>query len=178
MNSFNIIFSILILTLVSCNNETSLQEYYVENQQDNKFIALDVPASLLTADKSDLDSEQIATLETIKKVNFIAFPNSDENKATFEKEKSELMEILENDKFQTLMKYGGGTRRAEVYYLGEEDAIDEIIVFASDDDKGFGVARVLGDNMKPESLLKLLHSFKKGDLNVEGLQGLDGMFKD
>lgn len=178
MNKLNIIFSLLFLTLVSCNNKTSLQEYYVENQQDSKFLALDVPAGLFTADNSSLDAEQIATLESIKKVNVIAYPINDENRATFEKEKLELMDILKDDKFQTLMKYGGGTKKAEIYYLGEEDAIDEIIVFASDDEKGFGLARVLGDDMKPESLLKLMHSLKEGDLNIEGLQSFDVMFKD
>ncbi len=52
---------------VSCANETSLQEYYVENQQDNKFIAVDVPTSMFT-NTEELDETQKETLETVKVV--------------------------------------------------------------------------------------------------------------
>lgn len=164
------------LTLASCNNETTLQEYYVENQANKQFMALDVPASLLSANNS-LDAEQRATLETIKKVNLMAFPMNDENRASFEEEKEKLTAILQNDKYNTLMKYGGGTRNAQLYYLGEDDAIDEFVVFGSDEEKGFAIARVLGDDMQPEALIKLLKSFNEGDLNVQGLEALT-MFKD
>lgn len=169
---------LLSLLLVSCNNETSLQEYYVEHQADSTFFALDVPASLLNPDASSLDAEQKATLESIKKVNFIAYPMNEENKASFEKEKSELQEILKDDKFQMLMKYGGGDKKAEVYYLGEDDAIDELIVFASDEEKGFGVARVLGNNMQPEALIKLLRSLNKDEMDIKGLENFNVLFKD
>ncbi len=72
------------------------------------------------------------------------------------------------------MRYGGGTRKAELYFLGEDDAIDELIVFGSDDEKGFGIARVTGDKMNPEALIKLLKSFEDGDLDVAGLPNLGG----
>ena len=162
---------------LSCDNNTTLQEYYVENQENKQFLALDVPASLLTADAANLDAEQKATLETIKKVNLMAFPMNEKNKASFEEEKAKLAAILQDDKYNTLIKYGGGTRKAELYYLGEEDAIDEFIVFGSDEEKGFAVARVLGDDMEPAALVKLLKSFNEDDLNVQGLEALTS-FKD
>ena len=110
-------------------------------------------------------------------MNLIAYPVNEENKASFGKEKSKLTAILKNEKYQPLMKYGGGTRKAELYYTGEEDAVDEFIVFGTDDEKGFAVAWVLGNDMKPESLIKLLKSFEKGDINVQGFQNLTS-FKD
>ena len=72
------------------------------------------------------------------------------------------------------MRYGGGTRKAELYYRGTEDAIDELIIFGSDDEKGFGIARVTGDKMDPEAMIRLLKSFEKGDLDVAGLPKLGG----
>jgi hypothetical protein len=169
-----LILVLISLGVVSCNNETTLQEYYVENQNNNQYLAFDIPASLLTGDNSKLTAEQKATLETIKKVNILGFPLKEENQVTYESEKEKLAEILKSDKYQQLMRYGGGTRKAELYFRGEDDAIDELIIFGSDDEKGFGIARVTGDKMNPEALIKLLKSFEKGDLNVAGLPKLEG----
>lgn len=177
MKTFKTILALASMVFLSCDNKTTLQEYYVENQGNKQFMSLDVPSSLLTGSGSKLDAEQKATLETIKKVNLMAFPMNEENKATFEEEKGKIMDILQDDKYQTLMKYGGGTRKAELYYLGEEDAIDEFIIFGTDDEKGFGVARVLGDDMEPEALIKLVKSFQEGNLNIQGLESL-GAFKN
>lgn len=165
---------LISLGVVSCKDETTLQEYYVENQNSNQYLAFDIPASLLTGENSKLTAEQKATLATIKKVNILGFPLKDENHATYEAEKEKLAEILKSDKYKQLMRYGGGTRKAELYFLGEDDAIDELIVFGSDDEKGFGIARVTGDDMNPEALIRLLKSFEEGDLDVAGLPKLGG----
>ena len=165
---------LLSLGLVSCNNETSLQEFYVENQNSQQYLAFDIPASLLTGENSKLTAEQKATLETIKKVNVLGFPLKEESKAAYEAEKEKLSNILKQDKYQQLMRYGGGTRKAELYYLGTEDAIDELVIFGSDDEKGFGIARVTGDKMDPEAMIRLLKSFEEGDLDVAGLPKLGG----
>lgn len=170
--------TIICLGLASCNNEVSLQEYYVEHQNDKQYLAFDIPASLLTGDNSKLTAEQKATLETIRKVNVLGFQKKEDNLEKFEEEKEKLSQILSDDKYKQLMRYGGGNRRAELYYLGEEDAIDEIIVFGSDDEKGFGIARVTGDDMNPEDIIRLFKSFEKGELNIDGLPSLDGIFKN
>lgn len=169
---------LISLGLVSCNNETSLQEYYVEHQNDRQYLAFDIPASLLTGDNSSLSAEHKATLETIRKVNILGFPKKEDNEAKYEEEKEKLSQILKAEKYKQLMRYGGNNRKAELYYLGEEDAIDEIIVFGSDDEKGFGIARVTGDDMNPEDIIRLFKSFEKGELNIDGLPDLDGVFKD
>ncbi|MHA6280787.1 DUF4252 domain-containing protein [Salinimicrobium sp. CAU 1759] len=169
-----LILVLLSLGVVSCNNETTLQEFYVEHQNDNQYLAFDIPASLLTGNNSALNAEQKATLETIKKVNILGFPLKEENKEVYETEKERLSAILKADKYKQLMRYGGGTKKAELYYLGEEDAIDELIVFGSDDEKGFGIARLTGNKMNPEALIRLLKSFDDGELDVAGLPQLGG----
>lgn len=172
MKAFKVLLVCLSIYFASCDNKTTLQEYYVENQNNRQFLALDIPASLLTGNHGRLNAEQMATLETIRKVNLIAFPLNEENRLTFEEERTKLSSILSDKNYQTLMKYGGGSRKAELYFLGEDDAIDEFIVYGYDEEKGFGVARVLGDDMNPDALIKLVKSFEEGDLNIEGLQRL------
>lgn len=178
MKLLKIILTVFTVAMVSCDNETSLQEYYVENQNNKQFLALDIPASLLTGEQMNLTAEQRATLETIRKVNLLGFPMNDKNQDSYEEEKSKITGILKSEKYRPLIKYGGDNRNAELYYLGEEDAIDEFIIFGADEEKGFGVARVLGEDMKPEDLIRLLRSFEEGELNVQGLQNFSTMFKD
>lgn len=177
MKNFKFILVFVGLIFISCDNETTLQEYYVENQSNQQFFSLDIPASLLTGANSSLDAEQKATLQSIRKVNLLGYSMNDENKESYEEEKAKLASILKDDKYQTLMRYGGGARSAQLYYTGEEDAIEELIIFGTDEEKGFGVARVLGNDMNPEALLKLVHSFKEGDLNIQGLQELVSLKK-
>lgn len=165
----------LAIVLASCSNKQSLQEYYVENQQDNNFIALDIPTSMF-ANTENLNAEQKETLESIKKVNLLGL-SIENGKKDYETEKANLENILKNEKYQLLMKYGSNNRKAEIFFTGDEEAIDELIVFGYDDTKGVGVARVLGENMNPNALLDLMKSLDKGDINVNSLKKITGIFK-
>lgn len=165
---------IFVAFLSSCENEKSLQKYYVENQEDSDFLALDVPTSMFTNSES-LNPEQKTTLESIKKINLLAL-KVDEDPTKFEEEKARLEEIFTDEKYQLLMKYGGGNRKAALYFTGEEDAIDEMIVYGYDDAKGLGVARVLGEDMDPAKIMELMKSLDKDDINVGGIEELSQIF--
>lgn len=175
MKTIKFIFAIAFFAaLTSCNDGKSLQKYYVENQEDADFLALDVPTSMF-ANSSSLEAEDKATLESIKKINVLAL-KKDENPAKFEEEKIKLNEIFKDEKYQLLMKYGGGNRKAALYFTGEEDAIDELIVYGYDDEQGLGIARVLGEDMDPEKIMELMKSMDKDNINVEGIKGLGEIF--
>ena len=45
-----------LVMLVACDNQKSIQEYYVEKQESNDFIAIDLPASII--DVSEEASEE------------------------------------------------------------------------------------------------------------------------
>ena len=76
------------------------------------------------------------------------------------------------------MKYGSNKQGETLKYLGEEEAIDEIIVFASDDEKGFALFRLLGEKMEPAKMMKLMSAIEKGDLDVSKLESLGNIFQD
>lgn len=166
---------LLAIVISSCANEQSLQEYYVENQQDNEFIALDIPTSMF-ANAENLNETQKQTLESLKKINLLALP-IEKGEENYEAEKRKLENILKNEKYQLLMKYGSNNRKAEIFFIGDEEAIDELIVYGYDDTKGVGVARVLGENMNPQQLIALMKSLDKGDIDVGGLKKITGIFK-
>lgn len=170
--------SVAALALVSCNDGSSLQRYLVDKQDDDKYLKLDIATSLLESDDADFTEEQKEILGTIKKVNVVAFPIKGENAAAYEEERAELAKILDNEKYVLLGKVNSNGSKMTMKYLGEEDAIDEVIIFASDDERGFAVFRLLGDDMKPGQMMKLMNSINSGDLDLNALNGIGDMFKE
>lgn len=173
------IFSVLCLGIwmSACDNNPSLQEYYVNNQENKDFVAIDVPASLL-ANSDSMDENQRRTLETIKKINVLAIPQQTVNQEKIQIEKSNIAEILKDEKYQLLLRLGGGESRVEIYFTGEEEAVDEIIVYGFDDKKGMAIARVLGKDMNPSDIISMVKSFNEGDINMDGLSGITQMFQE
>ena len=172
----SILVVVTALMLFSCNDEKSLQKYYVENQEDSDFLALDVPTSMFTNAES-LAPEQKETLESIKKINVLAM-KAEDNPARFAEEKEKLDEIFTDEKYQLLMKYGGGDRKAALYFTGDDDAIEELIVYGYDNEKGLGVARILGDDMNPAKIAEMLKNFDGNNINVSGIKNIAGIFGD
>lgn len=164
-----------IMFMMSCDDKQSLQEYYVDNQGNNEFVAIDVPTSMF-ANTESLNNDQKKTLETVKKINILAIPKKSENQDKIDLEKAAISNILKDEKYQLLMKYGGSNSKMEVYFTGSEEAVDEIIVYGEDKMKGMGIARVLGDKMNPSDILQLIRSIEKGDVDMEGLSGITKMF--
>jgi hypothetical protein len=168
---------LVALTLFGCSNDKSLQRYLVDKQDDDKFLKVDVATSLLQSDSNSFTQEQKDILETVKKVNVVAYKIQNDNLAEYETEKEKLASIMNQDKYKTLIKFGSNNSGATLKYLGEEDAIDEVIVFASDVEKGFAVFRLLGENMRPDQMIKLMSSIDNGDIDVSKLSGIGELFE-
>lgn len=164
------------LTLFSCSNQKSLQRYLVDKQDDNTFLKIDIAGSLLQTESNNLSQEEKDILETVKKINVVAYKIESENDPNYDVNKEELKSILNQEKYKMLMKYGSNKQGATLKYLGEEDAIDEIIVFASDDEKGFALFRLLGENMEPAKMMKLMNAIEKGDVDVSKLESIGTLF--
>ena len=164
------------LTLFSCSNEKSLQRYLVDRQDDDSFLKIDIAASLLQTDNNNLSQEEKDILETVKKINVVAYPIKGENAADYEVKRQELKDIIDQEQYKMLMKYGSNKQGVTLKYLGEEDAINEIIVFASDDEKGFALFRLLGEKMEPAKMMKLMTAIEKGDLDVSKLESIGNIF--
>ena len=172
-----LLISTLTFLLVSCSSHPSLQRYLVDKQADDNFLKVDIAASLLQTDSSGLDQEQKAILNTIKKVNVVAFPVNDSNRDVYNTERKTVAEILKQEKYKTLLKMGSNKAGATLKYLGDETAIDELIIFASDETRGFAVFRLLGDDMNPGKMIQLMESIDKGDIDVSKFSGIGELFK-
>lgn len=178
MKSINKIATVIILAfiIVSCSNESSLQEYYVDKSENPNFISLTIPANVIKFTDVELSTEQKQAYESIEKLNVLAFKIKDTNKVAFNEEKIKVSEILKDKKYRELMRINSGKQTGVVKYIGNDDTIDEVIVFGSDDVNGFALVRVLGKNMKPENMMQLVQAVNTGNINGEGLNELKQFF--
>lgn len=170
-----ILFAIFSISLIACNGP-SLEKYYVENQDQKDFIVMSIPSSGLIADASTLSEKDRKTLNSIEKANILAFPVNNGNKTIYEKEKAELENILKDEKYKLLMKYGSEDGQFKLMYEGDPESIDEMIVFGSSDGTGFGVARILGNNMNPSDIMSLAKSLDSSNIDLEGIKDLHKIF--
>ena len=168
---------LVLLFMVSCNTKPSLQKYYVENQENTAFKALDIPASIVTFDEMKLTEEQKKAYKSVKKLNFLGLEHTSDNTAMYEAEKKKVKEILADESYKTLMRFGSGKQGVIVKYLGTETEIDEVIVFGNDKTKGFGIIRVIGDDMNPKNMVSLVEAMRTADVDDSQLKEIFNFFK-
>ncbi len=162
---------LLVLSLAACSSSQSLQEYYVDSSENENFLSFDIPASILNIASEELTAEESKAVKSIKKMNVLAFKKTGENIASYKAEKAKVTNILKDKKFTQLMKINSKFAKGVVKYIGDEDAIDEVVVYGHTDEKGFAIIRVIGDNMNPAHLGQLIRAMEKSNIN-------EGAFKD
>lgn len=169
MKTIKISLSLLvsIFLLASCNDSMSLEEFFVKKGQDKSYMAanLSSDAFLSGAQLSPEEREKIAAIE---KINFLAF-KKDSSKTKYESDKAQLKQILKDKEFKNLMNYNGMQNEMKLVYTGSEKNIDELIVFAENNEAGFMLARLLGDDMRPEDFYHLVEMMDK--LNLKQIEG-------
>lgn len=171
-----VITGLIAILLMSCNSTPSLQKYYVENQENQDFMVVDIPTSILNIAIDSLTEKQQKAYQSIGKLNILAFKKTDDNVATYELERQKVKNILADDTYKTLIKYGGNSQGAVVKYLGEDTAIDEVVLFGADNTQGFGIVRILGDDMNPAQLLDLIEVIKKSNPDTDALKEISNFF--
>lgn len=165
----NILAGVGFLLIAACSSTQSLQEYYVDNSENPNFIIVDVPASILNLQDAELTKTQRQALESLRKLNVLAFKINSDNAQEYEVEKAKVNKILKGDQFVELMKLNSKYGKGTIKYLGDEDAIDEFVIYGSSDDKGFALIRVLGNDMNPAHLIQLVKVIQTADYDAESL---------
>ena len=172
------IIALFCLFLASCNSEPSLQKYFVEKTEDRNFIALDVSPTILNLDEKKLTPEQNEALNSFNKMNILAFKIDDKNKGSYEAEKAKVSEILKGEKYQELMKFGQGKDGGSLSFVGDDEHIDEFVLFANRKENGFAVVRILGDDMNPTGVLTLVSLLQNANIDQGQLKPLQDILKN
>ena len=163
-----IVLSVLAI-FISCNQQKTIQTYIVEKQDKPGFMSVDLPMSLiqLNTDKAPLEVKE--AYGSIKKVNVLGLPYLNNNEA-YEIEKKAILSILNNSTlYKNLMKMDMNGMRISIYYNGDANDINEVIVFGYSKKIGVGVARVIGNHMNPTKIIQMAE-YLKIDPNQLNLQ--------
>ena len=170
-----IALSLTAMTLLtSCNDEESLQQFYVDSTEKDGFITTSIPKTILGLDESKFTPDSRKAYQSIDKVNIIALPAKEENKEQIQVESEKLNAIFKNEKYELLMSHSDDNVKVKMMYDGSRDAIDEIIIYGSSPDMGLGVARVLGNDMNVGDIMKMMKELNGNDLDPEAIKGIMG----
>lgn len=172
-----LVAGLFVTLLTSCSNEPSLQKYFVEHSEQKHFMTIDIAPNLLKSDSIKLSGDERAALESVKKLNVLFFQKDSlgTNTAQYEKEKKNVKELLKDEQYDELMHFGSNKAGVSVHTVGENDDIDEFVLFMHQEQNGFGVVRVLGDNMSPNHALQMMELLQKGNLNLEQFKPIQDM---
>lgn len=176
MKPVHILAATFSLLLAACSSEPTLQKYFVEKTENKNFIAVDVSPSILNLDAMKLNSEEKEALASFDKMNILAFKVNDTNKADFAAEKAKVKALLKDENYQELMKVNfGPSGGGSLSFVGDENHIDEFILFANQKESGFAVVRILGKDMNPTGVMTLMSLLQKSNIDMEQLKPLQGM---
>lgn len=175
MKKIYLIALICSLLLASCNSEPSLQKYFVANTENKDFIAIDLSPDILNVEKTKLTSEQADALKSFDKMNILAFKLDSSNAAQYDIERAKVNDILKAEKYQKLMSFGSGKNGVTVSFVGEEENIEEFVVYAKSKETGFAVVRIIGDKMNPTHIMNMLSVMQKSNIDLDQLKPLQEM---
>ncbi|MUU78268.1 DUF4252 domain-containing protein [Winogradskyella endarachnes] len=174
--------SILVLFLItvftSCNQEPTLQTYYVDNELKPGFVSADIPLSMLNVEHIEMTADQKEAYDSVDKLNVLTYMKEDTDATDYKLELEKVKTILKNPDYEELMRGGNSTDgKFVVKFLGEVDRIDELIIFGNATDKGFLIARILGDDMSAAKLMSLRSVLEKADIDESQLGTITDFFK-
>ena len=164
------ILTILTLALffVSCKDENSIQTYFVDHKEQPEFLSLDLSAKM---------TEQKEAYNSVKKLDVLAYRVNDGDIVAYEQELQKAKKVLNNDKYEELMEFKDNGISFKISTIGNENTVDEFLVLANSKEMGFTFVRVIGDEMKPEQLVKLITELQHADVDNNQLNQLFNYFK-
>lgn len=173
-----VILGLVIAAFTSCNPGLSLSTYYVDSELKPGFTTLDIPTSFVGLDEEQLTKEQQQAYKSVEKLNMLAYVLEGGNEADYKLELAKVKTILKDPKYNELMRGGNTTDgKFEIKFIGEEDEIDEIVLFGNANDKGFAVIRILGDDMNPEHIMSLASSLEQSNFSEGDISQFTDFFK-
>ena len=171
-----IVFTLTAVFLTSCGDSVSLQRYYVDNQESKNFISQDVPLSMIKLDKTDFTEEQKDAYNSVSKLNFLGYKTSEADIETYKTELAKVKTILSDSKYNDLMDFSDKGNKVVVKYIGDDDEADEVVVFGSAKELGFGIVRILGDNMSPDKIAVLINAMQKANVDESQIENIMNFF--
>lgn len=168
---------LLAVVFVSCNDGKSLQAYFVDNQESSNFVTQDIPISMVKIDDSNFTEEQKEAYESVERLNFLGYKADETETEVYKAELAKVKTILSDKKYNDLMEFSDKGNKIIVKYVGTDEEADEVIIFGSAKELGFGIVRVLGDDMNPDKMVTLVTAMQNANVDENQVQDIMNFFK-
>ena len=169
---------LLVAAFTSCNQGPTLQTYYVDNELKPGFASFDVPTSFIDVENVEMTDEQREAYKSVDKLNVLTYIEENTEAEEYKLELEKVNIILKDSKYEELMRGGNSTDgKFVVKFLGDIENIDELIVFGNANNKGFMIARILGDDMSASKLMSLSSVLENANFEDMQLNGITDFFK-
>ena len=157
---------------------SDLDLYFVDHQEQDDFITLDIPKTVINLEDRDLTRRQLDAYNSVEKLNILMFKSDSTSVDQLNDEVAALNTIFKAGNYEALMKFGG-LEEANVRLLvnGESEVLDEMVFFGYLHSKGMAVVRILGDDMKLEDIMSLAPVLKNSDLSSLNLEPIKTFFQ-
>lgn len=160
------------ICFISCKAKPTLQTYFVDHQETPNFVSMDVPISFLGTDEIQMTETQRQAINSIDKLNMLGYSLKSGNIDVFNDEIESVKVLLKDKRYNELLRLGNQKDgKVKIFYIGDDDAIDELVVFGQSNTYGFAIIRVLGDDMDVSKIMELgpiINKLDTKDMNVEG----------
>ena len=163
-------FTLICLLFLSCNSEPSLQTYYVDHQEASGFIAMDFPVSFLDIDINDINESEQKAINSIQKFNMLGYSLKSGSDSVYKAELNFVKKLLKEIKYNELFRLGNSKDgRIQIYTIGEDQTMDEVVILINSNQVGFAVIRVLGKDMNLFEIMQFGPLIEKLDFDYKDL---------
>ena len=166
------IFVLLLFILLGCDTKPTLQTYFVDHQEAPNFISMDVPVSFLGVNDIQVTKSQKDAINSIDKLNMLGYSLKSGSLDTYDEEVTKIKELLKDESYNELLRLGNPKEgKIKITYTGNDDAIDELVIFGESKEFGFAIIRVLGDEMNVSKIMELgpiINKLDTKEMNVDG----------
>ena len=167
----------LVLSLTACKQENSIQTFFVEHQELANYSVIDISSTLMDFEDADLSQEEKEAYKSLDKLHVLLYAKDSLDTKKLAKELKAINKVFKNEAYTEMMQFSDDGIKFKINTIGNEDTVDEVLVLASSQDKGFAAIRVIGDNMHPEKIANLISKMQKADVDEGKLKGIMDFLK-
>ena len=132
------LFPIIGIVLCCCSSAPSLQTYFVDNQEKNGFISIDVPISVLGLESIEMSSSEKEALSSISKFNILSFSLDSINHTKYYEELLKINQLFTNSSYERIISLGNPKDgKVRVYTVDNNGFLKEIVIFVNSNKTGF-----------------------------------------
>lgn len=167
-NALYLLTLLIGITTLSCEQGPSLQQYFVEKMDDPSFLIVNLPIQIDSLFQDDITEKERNIIAGVGKLNLLFYKQNKNQPEKYTAELGEVKAIMSAKKYQHLMDFKAfDNAQGNFLFEGETDQINEGIIFLNAKNLGFGVLRILGDEINPAALLSLSKKIKMDQLESQ-----------